>query len=170
MSARRRRGFTLLEVMVALAVMIGSFRETVSYWVDETMVADIYARPLTRSSATDEGEISGEAVTLAKADPQVAAVYPFTTQPLNYQNEPIVVGAGDFDTFLNHGRLLFKAPVDARDQIRAAIGSDLVTVNESFSLRFKKRVGDVIEPERVTELVLRGPQYVPIWISVGISV
>jgi putative ABC transport system permease protein len=40
---------------------------------------------------------------------------------------------------------LFKSPADARDQIREAIGRDLVTVNESFSLRFKKRVGDVIE-------------------------
>jgi len=134
-----------LAMMVAISIMIGSFRETVSYWVDETMVADIYARPLTRTAATDEGEISDEAIALAKADPQVAAVYPFATQPLNYRGEPVIAGAGDFVTFLKHGRLLFKSPADARDQILGAIGRDAVAVNESFSLRFKKRVGDVIE-------------------------
>ena len=134
-----------LAMMVAISIMVGSFRETVSYWVGETMVADIYARPITRSATTDEGEISREAIAVAKADPEVAAVYPFTTQQLNYRGEPIIVGAGDFATFLKHGRLLFKSPADARDQISEAIGRDMVTVNESFSLRFKKRVGDVIE-------------------------
>jgi putative ABC transport system permease protein len=134
-----------LAMMVAVSIMIGSFRETVSYWVGETMVADIYASPITRSATTDEGEISDEAIAIAKADPQVAAVYPFSTQQLSYQDEPIVVGAGDFATFLKHGRLLFKSPANARDQINDAIGRDLVTVNESFSLRFKKRVGDLIE-------------------------
>ena len=134
-----------LAMMVAVSIMIGSFRETVSYWVGETMVADIYARPLTRSSTTDEGEISELAIAAAKADPQVAAVYPFSTQQLNYQGEPIVVGAGDFETFLKYGRLLFKSPANPRDEIQAAIGRDSVTVNESFALRFKKRVGDDIE-------------------------
>ena len=134
-----------LAMMVAISIMIGSFRETVSYWVGETMVADIYAGPVNRGGTTGEGEISDEAIVLSTADPQVAAVYPFITQQLSYQGEPIIVGAGDFATFLVHGRLLFKSPADARDRIREAIGRDLVTVNESFSLRFKKRVGDFIE-------------------------
>jgi putative ABC transport system permease protein len=133
-----------LAMMVAVSIMIGSFRQTVSYWVDETMIADIYARPITRSATTDEGEISDEAIKAAMADPQVAAVYPFTTQQLDYQGEPIFVGAGDFATFLRHGRLLFKSPADARDQILNAIGRDMVTVSESFALRYKKRVGDSI--------------------------
>ena len=134
-----------LAMMVAVSIMIGSFRETVSYWVGETMVADIYAKPITRSATTDEGEISEEAIAVARSDPQVTAVYPFTTQQLSYQGEPIVIGAGDFTTFLEHGRLLYKSPANARDRIREAIGRDFVTVNESFSLRYKKRVGDLIE-------------------------
>ena len=134
-----------LAMMVAVSIMIGSFRETVSYWVSETMVADIYARPITRSATTDEGEISDEAIALARADPQVAAVHPFSTQELIYQDEPIIVAAGDFATFLKHGRLLFKSPADARDRMHQAVGRDLVTVNESFALRLKKRVGDFIE-------------------------
>jgi putative ABC transport system permease protein len=134
-----------LSMMVAVSVMIGSFRETVSYWVGETMVADIYAKPITRAATTDEGELSDEAIMVARNDPQVDAVYPFTTQQIIYRDEPVTVGAGDFETFLKYGHLLFKAPSNAREQIREAIGRDLVTVNETFSLRFKKYVGDVIE-------------------------
>lgn len=134
-----------LAMMMSVAIMIGSFRETVSYWVSETMVADIYARPLTRSATTDEGEILDEAIALTKADSQVEAVYPFTTQQLDYHGAPIIAGGGDFATFLNYGRLLFKSPGDAREKISEAIGSDFVIVNESFSLRFRKVVGDVIE-------------------------
>jgi putative ABC transport system permease protein len=75
----------------------------------------------------------------------VEAVYPFATQQLIYEKEPVTVGAGDFETFLKYGRLLFKAPSNARDKIREGIGSDSVTVNETFSLRFGKQVGDLIE-------------------------
>lgn len=134
-----------LGMMVAISIMVGSFRDTVSYWVGETMVADIYARPVTRTSATDEGEISNDAIEVAKSDPQVAAVYPFTTQELSYQGEPIVVGSGDFETFLRYGRLLYKSPSNAAEEIRQAIDRDAVAVNESFSLRFKKGVGDIID-------------------------
>jgi putative ABC transport system permease protein len=134
-----------LAMMTAISIMIGSFRETVSYWVDETMVADIYARPVMHTATSYEGEINDEAIATVKADPQVAAVYPFATQQAIYQGEAVTVGAGDFNTFLKYGRLLFKSPNNAREAIRNAIGQDDVTVNESFAIRYKKRVGDKIE-------------------------
>jgi putative ABC transport system permease protein len=129
-----------LAMMSAISIMVGSFRETVTYWVDQTMVADIYARPVMHSAA-----ISEQAIATIKADPQVAAVYPFATQQTIYRGEPVTVGAGDFDTFLKYGRWLFKSPGNARDAIRDAIGRDEVMVNESFSLRYKKQVGDKVE-------------------------
>jgi putative ABC transport system permease protein len=98
-----------------------------------------------RSATSYEGEIADELVATVKADPAVEAVYPFTTLQVSYEGKPITVGAGDFATFLEHGRLLFKAPADARERIREAIGRDAVSVNESFALRFKKQVGDTIE-------------------------
>jgi putative ABC transport system permease protein len=134
-----------LAMMTAISIMVGSFRETVTYWIDETMVADIYARPLMHAAAGYDGEISEEAIATIKDDPQVAAVYPFATQQIIYQGEPVTVGAGDFNTFLKYGRLLFKSPSNAREAIRNAIGRDEVSVNESFALRYKKQVGDKVE-------------------------
>ncbi len=134
-----------LAMMVAISVMIGSFRETVDYWIGQTMVADVYARPLIRNSATDEGDIAAEAIRQVAADPEVAAAYPFSTQQVNYLGEPVIVGAGDFRIFVEYGQLLFKSPADARERIGNAIDRDEVAINETFSLRLKKNVGDTIE-------------------------
>jgi putative ABC transport system permease protein len=134
-----------LAMMTAISIMVGSFRETVTYWVDETMVADIYARSVMHAATSYEGEITREAIAAVKDDPQVAAVYPFATQQVVYQGEPVTVGAGDFDTFLKYGRWLFKSPGNAREAIRGAIGRDEIIVNESFALRYGKQVGDKAE-------------------------
>jgi putative ABC transport system permease protein len=133
-----------LAMMVSISIMIGSFRETVSYWVDQTLKADIYARPLARAAATGEGEIDPEAIASIKADPMVLAVDAFAGRQVEYQGYPITLGAGDFGVLLEHGRLLYKSPRDARDRIREATGKEMVAVSESFSLRFKKGPGDVV--------------------------
>lgn len=134
-----------LAMMTAISIMIGSFRETVAYWVDQTLIADIYARPLAQSSTNFAGEIDAQAIALVKNDPAVEAVYPYASQQVTYQGEAIVVGGGDFSTFASHGRLLFKSPADGRERMLAAIGTDRIVVNESFTLRYQKRVGDVVE-------------------------
>jgi putative ABC transport system permease protein len=134
-----------LAMMVAISIMIGSFRETVSYWVDQSLVADIYARPLTRTSTTVDSEIADEAIAMFKADAAVEAVYPYASQSLNYQGSLISLGSSDFSIFGKHGRLLFKSPSDGREKIVGAMDKDEVAVSESFSLLFKKQTGDVIE-------------------------
>jgi putative ABC transport system permease protein len=134
-----------LAMMTAISIMIGSFRETVAYWVDQTLIADIYARPLAQSATNFAGEIDAQAITLVKNDPAVEAVYPYASQQVTYQGEAVVVGGGDFSTFVRHGRLLFKSPSDGRERMLTAIGADKIIINESFALRYQKRVGDVVE-------------------------
>jgi putative ABC transport system permease protein len=134
-----------LAMMVAVSIMIGSFRDTVVYWVGQSMVADVYARPMLRTATTDEGEIPAAAVSLIKDDARVEEVYGFATRQLSYRDTPISIGAGDFSIFLRYGRLLFKSPGDARDQMRDAIGKDAIAVSEAFSIRFKTKPGDSIQ-------------------------
>ncbi len=134
-----------LAMMVSISIMIGSFRDTVSYWVDQSLVADIFARPLTRNSITVDSEINDEAIQLMQADAAVDAVYTYASQPLTYQDSLISLGSSDFSIFAKHGNLLFKAPNNGREAMLQAIGQDAVVVTESFSLLFKKGVGDSIE-------------------------
>jgi putative ABC transport system permease protein len=132
-------------MMVAVSVMIGSFRETVVYWIGQTLRADIYARPLTRVSAIADGDIDPAAIDLIAGDPAVAAIDAFSAQQVNFQGELISLAGGDFSVLLAYGRLLFKSPANASERLRRAIGQDAVTVSESFALRFGKQPGDVIE-------------------------
>jgi putative ABC transport system permease protein len=134
-----------LAMMVAISIMIGSFRETVSYWVDQSLVADIYARPLTRTSTTVDSEIADEAIALLKVDAAIEAVYPYASQSMNYQGSLISLGSSDFSIFGKHGRLLFKSPANGQEQILKAIDKDEIVVSESFSLLFKKQTGDLID-------------------------
>ncbi len=134
-----------LAMMVAISIMIGSFRETVTYWLSQTFKADIYAKPAAQTRGGLEGAISAEAIELIKADPDVVAVDAYTSEDTSYGGNPITLGAGDFRILLDYGRLFFKTPSDAEARMRQAIGADAVVVSESFAILFKKDVGDWVE-------------------------
>ena len=131
-----------LSMLTAIAVMIGSFRETVQYWVQQTLQADLYLAPATRSNIYSESSLSPEVVRRVAANPGVAAVDRFTSFTVDYRGRPVLLGSGDFQVLLERAGLLFKAPREGRTAVRAAIGQDAAVVSESFALRHRKTVGD----------------------------
>lgn len=136
-----------LSMMVAVAVMIGSFRETVIYWVGQTLQADLYMRPATRSNVATDAVFSPEIEQIVAAHPSVAAVDRFRNFDLAYGDGLVTVGTGQFDILLQHGSLLFKAPAAkevAREAMRGAIGRDAVVVSESFAIKHGKGPGDSV--------------------------
>ncbi|MBK9315853.1 MAG: ABC transporter permease [Acidobacteria bacterium] len=133
-----------LSMMVAIAVMIGSFRQTVIYWVEQTLKADLYMRPATRNNVADDIVFSPEAERVVAANPMVAAVDRFRNFDISYGSGLVTLGTGEFDKQLRHGKLIFKAPADGQQAMRSAIGQNAVIVSESFSIRHAKSVGDTI--------------------------
>ena len=131
-----------LSMVTAISIMIGSFRETVQYWVEQTLRADLFVAPATRSNVYSESTLSPEVVRLISTNPRVAAVDPFTSYNIDYQGRRVLLGSGDFEVHLSRSGLLFKAPRQARSAMRAAIGEDAAVVSESFALRHRKAVGD----------------------------
>ncbi len=134
-----------LSMMVAIAVMIGSFRDTVVYWVGQTLKADLFIGPGIRPTVGSEQTVSPEVITSISRHPDVVALDPFRNVDLVYDGQLAVLGAGSFDVVLDHGGLLFKSPANAREAMRAAIGQDAVIISEPFALRFGVRDGDVIQ-------------------------
>ena len=133
-----------LAMMISVSIMIGSFRETVVYWVDQTMRADLFVKPVTLASAMGEGTIAAGAVDRIRRAPDVAAVDRFISRAIDYEGRVITLGARDFAVLHDHGRLAFKSPPNAADRLSEAIGRDAVVVSESFSLRFHIDVGDTV--------------------------
>jgi putative ABC transport system permease protein len=134
-----------LSMMVAIAVMIGSFRDTVIYWVGQTLRADLFIGPGVRPTVGAEQTISPEVIAAVTSHPEVAAFDEFRNLDLVYEGNLAVLGAGSFSVVLDHGNLLFKSPADAREALRNAIGRDEVIISEPFAMRYRKRDGDVLE-------------------------
>jgi len=140
-------------MLVAIAVMIGSFRETVVYWVNQTLQADLFIATARRSNLESQATISPELEAAVAADRDVAAVDRFRSISLPFRERLIVVGAGDLRVLLSHGRLVFKAPRDGTQALRGAIDRDAVVVSEAFALRFGVAPGAA-----VTLPTAHGPQ------------
>src|SRR5687768_16244475 len=134
-----------LSMMVAIAVMIGSFRDTVVYWVGQTLKADLFIGPGIRPTVGSEQTVSPDVVTTLGKHPDVVALDEFRNLDLIYEGNLAVLGGGSYSVVLEQGSLLFKSPADAREQMRNAIGQDAVIISEPFSMRYGKRDGDVLQ-------------------------
>lgn len=131
-----------LSMMVAIAVMIGSFRETVTYWVGQTLQADLFISPGMRAASGVEQTISAEVAAVVAAHPSVTATDSFRNTEIVYQDERVVLGAGTFDVVARHGSLVVKSPSNGIEALRSAIGRDAVVVSEAFSTKFGVSDGD----------------------------
>jgi len=134
-----------LAMMVAIAVMIGSFRDTVVYWVGQTLQADLFIGPGIRPTVGSEQTVSEDVIQTLSRHPEVAALDRFRNVDLIYEGNLAVLGGGSYDVVLQQGSLLFKSPANAREAMRNAIGQDAVIISEPFSMRYGKRDGDTIE-------------------------
>jgi putative ABC transport system permease protein len=133
-----------IAMMISLAVMIGSFRQTVIVWVNQTLKADLYIAPLVRASS-NRGRISQETVEKIKALPTVADVDAFVEIPIEYNGSPTNLGAGDLDVISRRGNLLFLDRRNPQAVFREMQQGNSCVVTESFALRHNVRVGDFIE-------------------------
>ncbi|MCC7031576.1 MAG: ABC transporter permease [Acidobacteria bacterium] len=133
-----------LSMMVAVAVMIGSFRDTVAYWVGQTLQADLFIGPGLQPTVGSEQTLSAPVIAAVETHPGVDAVDSFRNIDLVYNGNLVVLGAGNFALVLSHGSLLFKAPADGREALRRAIGTESVVVSEAFANKYGTRPGDTL--------------------------
>ena len=138
-----------LAMLAAVAIMVGSFRDTVDYWVGRTLQADLFVSTAQGGpvGAASLAGISAATERRLASHPAVVAVDGFRTVDLPYGpgGDLILLGAGRFDVMAEHGGLLFKDPADGRAALREAIGADAVVVSESFALKHGAGAGARIE-------------------------
>lgn len=138
---------TSLAMMVAITVMVGSFRQTVIEWVGQTLQADLFVGPATRSRGARASTVSAEVETLVRSHPAVLAVDAFRNATVPYGDSRITLGSGDFAVQGRHGRLRFKAPADGAAALSTAVGTDAVVVSEPFANRYGVGVGGSVHLE-----------------------
>lgn len=133
-----------LAMMVAITVMVGSFRRTVIDWIGQTLRADLFISAAGRSGGARASTISPDVDTVVRAHPGVAAVDAFRSVTVPYENSLIYLGSGDFLVQERLGGLRFKDTAGSADVLSRARRRHAVIVSEPFATRYRTRVGDRI--------------------------
>ena len=130
-------------MMVAVALMVGSFRETVRVWVDQTVSSDLWLRPSKGLSNADAAVFPNAiSADLAKV-PFIAAFDRARGRGAAYGDATITIASGDLGVVARFGDLPMITPRSA-EALQNAVTQNGVLVSESLALKYEKSVGDEI--------------------------
>ena len=130
-----------VSMLVAIAVMIGSFRQTVEYWIGQTLQADLYVAVGGRPGLGPPATISEDAESLIRSHPAVVGLEPFRSMTIEYRGRPVVLAATHMSTLPERRTVLFKSP--AHPDLREVAKRGLV-VSEPFAVRNDLEVGHAV--------------------------
>ncbi|MGH7411069.1 MAG: ABC transporter permease, partial [Candidatus Methylomirabilis sp.] len=124
---------TAIAMLVGLTLMIGSFRQTVELWVEQTIRADLIVSPAARFVKGSEARLPEGLVQGAARIGGIAAIDPFIGRRVELVGQEALLAAGDFEVVAEHGRLLFRGGDSARI-LRRAKREGGVIISESLAL------------------------------------
>jgi putative ABC transport system permease protein len=132
-----------LGMLIAVAVMIGSFRQTVDQWVSKSISGDIFFGPAIFSTAAYDHYLPPEVAPELRQDPEVADLYLYRCVRIPFRDRFILVIGGSFEVLARHGSLWFrqgngeKLMLEARAQGR-------VMISEPLAFTFGYKEGDTL--------------------------
>jgi ABC-type antimicrobial peptide transport system permease subunit len=97
-----------LGMLIAVTVMIGSFRQTVNEWVSRAISGDIFFGPAVFSTAAYDQYLPPEVLPELRRDPDVADIYLYRCVRIPFRDRYILVIGGSFDVLARHGGLWFR--------------------------------------------------------------
>jgi len=136
---------TAVAMMTAVAIMVGSFRQTVVLWMDSSLPADLYLRPAGNPAADQHPTISPQLSDAIAKLPGVRAAQRLRAYEINYQGMPATLGSLDLLDAHNDRQTAFlsgRAPGDVLDELR---GAEAVIVSEPFSYKHHVKRGGTVQ-------------------------
>ena len=140
-------------LIVGMAVMVGSFRETVVEWVEHRLQADFYVSPAGDGGHGSPSTMDGEVAQRLAAAPGVMDVGRFRAYPIRYRGTPVTLGLADVALYDRHSGIRFlegTAPETIWPQLAAG---DSVIVSELFGYHHDVHVNDTIRLPLGTDVV-----------------
>jgi putative ABC transport system permease protein len=131
-------------MMAAVGIMVGSFRETVSLWMQNQLKADLYLRPAGPESADRHPVMAASVADRIEQLPEVLAVNRFRAYAISFNGLPATLASTDMSIELRFGRLKFLGPVD-REVIFRLIGQgNYAIVSEPFANKHHVAAGSTL--------------------------
>lgn len=131
-----------IAVAVGVGVMIDSFRDTVSRWLEVTLQADVYVSPPEPTRAAEGSIIVGAAALRIAALPDVAGVRYYRRAEVDAPKGAVALLAVTVDSVLERSLILQER--DPADIWPAFLGGRGVLVSEPLAFRRGLRAGDTL--------------------------
>ncbi len=129
-------------MLIGISVMVGSFRQTVVYWVDQTLKADVFIAPAERFAVGSNVPIAREVLDYVSKLPETKAVDAFSARPITLEGKPTVLCAPNFETVKACTKLLFRTGNGEEILNEVINNSQSLLVTEVFANKFGYREGD----------------------------
>lgn len=130
-------------MLVALNIMVGSFRQTVEIWMNQTVQADIFVQPASTAITGQYSDLPEGVVEVMRRQPGVMALDTLRANTVLVDGNPVEMFAFDFTITRQNSRLVFLEG-DASQIMQRAENPESVLVSETFLARFGKGKGDSI--------------------------
>src|SRR3984957_2212544 len=135
---------TAIAMMTSVGIMVGSFRQTVTSWMDNQLQADLYLRPAGAPASDQHPTIPNAlADTLARL-PGVAGLDRFRAYDISYEGFPATLGAADFHAVQPFKKSAFLSGRRASDVYDDLQNHDAVVISEPFANKHRLRRGGLI--------------------------
>ena len=132
---------TALALLIAVVVMVHSFRRTVDDWVSQNISGDIFLGPAIFSTAAYDHYIPPEVAADLAKDPEVADIYYYRCIRMPFQDRFTLVIGGSLDVIRRRGGPRFRQG-DREEIMSRAFTQGQIMVSEPFAETFKVREGD----------------------------
>lgn len=135
---------TAIAMMVAVGIMVGSFRETVVTWMNDQLPADLYLRPAGNAAADRHPTIATSFVAKLHTLPGVAAVDRFRGYEISYEGTPAEFASADLILTPGAGTSGYLSGRSDQEVFAELRGSDAAIVSEPFSNKHHVHPGNSI--------------------------
>jgi putative ABC transport system permease protein len=149
--------FVAVAMASAMAILVGSFEQTVVRWMDVRFQSDVYITSSGSQSADTRNRIRAETWQAIAADPRVAAIDPFLRLPMDWQGKSTFIAGADLSALDTFERLWLQPPPSNINFRQPHVdGSWPAIANEAFMQRYQLRLKDVVTmPTASGERLLR---------------
>jgi putative ABC transport system permease protein len=135
---------TAIAMLAAVGIMVGSFRETIAVWMDDTLQADLYLSPAVPPGADRNPTMPVQLLDQIRALPVVQAVDCFRAYEVYYDGLPITLGSGDVKVSAGFRHRPSATGASAQEVYKRLVGHDAVMVSEPFADKHRTRPGDTL--------------------------
>jgi putative ABC transport system permease protein len=135
---------TAIAMMTSVGIMVGSFRETVTLWMNDRLPADLYLRPAGGPAADRHPTISLDLAQKIEALPGVEAVARLRAYEISYDGMPVTLASIDPQALRKSRRSDFFSGRPVEQVLAELRDSNAVIVSEPFTYKHHVRAGDSI--------------------------